>query len=278
MAVSNIIERLGRAIFEAPFGGQKISKDAPELAEIRLAILDAVKEKAHRAGGKIVFPYNLIRVHLMGVPSEQAAVFRSAFLSGYFAEELRNGLARSNYKFPSDLRVDVSTSDALPAPNQEWLAVEALLEEAKPQYITPVDQFAYLAVISGLAEPLQVRLEKPWINIGRTREAVQAGGPTRRNDIAFSEENAVGRSVSRQHAHIERDAKTGQYRLFNDRIYKGAANCGVYIFREGVSQPVHHGGHGAVLEPGDEIHLAEAVLRFGTEPTSPPALPSGESL
>lgn len=269
MAVSNIIERLGRAIFEAPFGGQKISKDAPELAEIRLAILDAVKEKAHRAGGKIVFPFNLIRVHLLGVPSEQAAVFRSAFLSSYFAEELRNGLTRSNYKFPADLKVDVTTTDALPGQNENWLVVETLLQEAPPQYITPIDQIPYLAVMSGQAEPSEMRLEKPWINIGRSREAVQSGGPTRRNDVAFSEDSAVSRSVSRQHAHLERDAKTGQYRLFNDRIYKGAANCGVYLVREGVSQPVHRGGHGALLQPGDEIHLAEAVLRFQLEPTSP---------
>lgn len=268
MAVSNIIERLGRAIFEAPFGGQKISKDAPELAEIRLAILDAVKEKAHRAGGKIVFPFNLIRVHLLGVPAEQAAVFRSAFLSGYFAEELRNGLTRSNYKFPSDLAVDVTTTDALPGHNENWLVVETLLQEAKPQFVTPIDQAPFLTVVAGQADPAEMRLERPWINIGRNREAVQSGGPTRRNDIAFSEESPISRSVSRQHAHLERDPKTGQYRLFNDRIYKGAANCGVYLVRAGVSQPIHRGGHGALLQPGDEIHLAEAVLRFQLEPIS----------
>ena len=60
--ISNVIEKLGRAIFEAPFGGGRISKDAPELAEIRLAVLDAVKSKSHRAGGKSVFPFNLIRI------------------------------------------------------------------------------------------------------------------------------------------------------------------------------------------------------------------------
>jgi pSer/pThr/pTyr-binding forkhead associated (FHA) protein len=92
---------------------------------------------------------------------------------------------------------------------------------------------------------------------------VQAGGPTRHNDIAFSEEDSVSKSVSRQHAHIERDAKTGQYRLFNDRVYKGAENCGVYLVRGGVSHAVHRGGHGSALQDGDEIHLAQAILRFG---------------
>ena len=262
MAVSNIIERLGRAIFEAPFGGQKLSKDAPELAEIRLAVLDAVKEKAHRAGGKLVFPYNLIRVHLLGVPAEQAPVFRSAFLSSYFAEELRTGLTRSSYRFPADLSVDVTTTDLMPGPNEGWLRVETLLDEAKPETMSELPQIARLMVLTGAAEPSELTLDKTWINLGRTREAVQSGGPTRRNDIAFSENDNAGKSVSRQHAHIERDAKTNQYRLFNDRIYKGAENCGVYLIRAGVSQPVHRGGHGVVLKPGDEIHLAQAVLRY----------------
>lgn len=262
MAVSNIIERLGRAIFEAPFGGQKISKDAPELAEIRLAVLDAVKEKAHRAGGKIVFPYNVIRIHLLGVPSDQAPVFRSAFLSGYFADELRNSLLRSTYRFPAELRVDVTTTDTMPGPGENWLRVETLLEEAHADPMALVPSLGLLCVVSGTAEPSQLRLEKQHVNIGRTREAVQAGGPMRRNDMAFSEADGVSKSVSRQHAHIERDPKSGAYRLFNDRVYKGAENCGVYLVRGGISQPVHRGGHGAVLQIGDEIHLAQAVLRF----------------
>lgn len=262
MAVSNIIERLGRAIFEAPFGGRKISKDAPELAEIRLAVLDAVKEKAHRAGGKIVFPYNLIRVHLLGVPPEQAPVFRSAFLSSYFAEELRHGLTRSSYRFPSDLSVDVTTTETMPGPNESWLRVETILEETRPEPVTAIRQIAQLKVVLGKAEPIELKLEKAWVNIGRTRDAVQAVGPTRRNDIAFSEDDSLSKSVSRQHAHIESDSKTGQYRLFNDRVYKGSENCGVYLVRDGISTPVHRGGHGSVLQPGDEIHLAQAVLRF----------------
>ena len=79
MPVSNIIEKLGRAIFEAPFGTHKIAQDAPELAEIRIAVLDAVKAKSHRASGRNVFPYNLVRIHLLGVPDEQAASFAVTF-------------------------------------------------------------------------------------------------------------------------------------------------------------------------------------------------------
>ena len=175
---------------------------------------------------------------------------------------MRNGLTRSSYRFPADLTVDVTTTEAMPGPNESWLRVETLIEEDKPEPISLVNQLGVLSVITGQAEPTELKLEKAWTNIGRTREAVQANGPTRRNDIAFSEDDSAGKTVSRQHAHIERDPKTGQYRLFNDRVYKGAENCAVYLVRGGISQAVHRGRHGTILQPGDEIHLAQAMLRF----------------
>jgi hypothetical protein len=269
MAVSNVIERLGRAIFEAPFGGQKISKDAPELAEIRLAVMDAVKAKAHRAGGKLVFPYNLIRIKLAGVPEEQAAVFRSAFLADYFAEELRAGLGRSSYRYPADLTVEIETLAEMPGPKEGWLAVETLLREA-PTAAVPsgAEMVASLTVIKGRAQPAELRFAGKTVNVGRTEHVVQESGPSRLNDIAFAEEDAIGRSVSRQHAHFE--CVAGEVRVFNDRVYKGADNCSLYVVRAGKSQPVHRGGHGAVLVDGDEIHLGQAVIRFGctTDSTS----------
>ncbi len=121
MAISNVFEKLGRAIFETPFGANRISKDAPELAEIRLTILDAVKARSHRASGAYVFPYNLVRIELLGVPDEQAAMFRSEFLADYFADELKTSLRRSNYRFPRDLKVEIITTPKLPGPDENWL-------------------------------------------------------------------------------------------------------------------------------------------------------------
>jgi hypothetical protein len=260
MAVSNVIERLGRAIFEAPFGGQKIAKDAPELAEIRLAVMDAVKAKAHRAGGKLVFPYNLIRIKLAGVAEEQAAVFRSGFLADYFAEELRASLGRSSYRYPADMRVEIETLAEMPGPKEGWLTVETLLRETPAAPAIASEMAASLRVIKGRAQPLEFRLAGKTVNVGRTEHVVQDSGPSRLNDIAFVEEDAIGRSVSRQHAHFE--CSSGEVRVFNDRVYKGADNCSLYVVRAGKSQPVHRGGHGAVLADGDEIHLGQAVIRF----------------
>jgi len=164
--VSNIIEKFGKAIFETPFGTQKIAPDAPELAEIRIAVLDAVKAKSHQASGRSVFPYNLVRINLLGVPAEQAAPFHGEFLAKYFAEELRNGLARSNYRFPDDLFVEITTTPTLPAPNQEWLTVDTLItERVAPEAVTAIHSPAHLVVEAGAAKPSEITinaLAEPW--------------------------------------------------------------------------------------------------------------------
>jgi hypothetical protein len=262
MAVTNVIEKLGRAIFEAPFGAHKIAKDAPELAEIRIAVLDAVKAKSHRASGRHVFPYNLVRLHLLGVPDTQSHVFRSEFLSTYFAEELRAALARSNYRFPETLRVEITTTKTLPEPEQDWLRVEAEMLEAPAAPPLPKTS-ARLVVLSGTASAAEFPLEKVRTNIGRTADIYHsAAGPSRRNDFAFAEDSEINRTVSREHAHILHSPKTGEYRICNDRSYKGQSNCGIWIVRDGLSQPVHRNTRGAVLKDGDEIHLGRAIVRF----------------
>ena len=266
MAISNVIEKLGRAIFEAPFGGGRISKDAPELAEVRLAVLDAVKAKSHRASGKHVFPYNVVRVELLGVPQEEAAVFQSEFLGSYLADELKTGLKRSSYRFPADLRVEIRTSPRLPNRGENWLAVETELEDRKIEEPSPrTRKPAKLVVVNGTANHQELLLTKVRTNIGRTAEVFREAGPSRRNDLVFTEDNEINRSVSREHAHIVHSSKTGEYRIINDRWYKGEKNCGIWIVRDSLSQPVHRGERGTVLKQGDEIHLGSAVLRFQTK-------------
>jgi len=263
MAISNVIERLGKAIFETPFGANRLSKDAPELAEIRIAVLDAIKAKSHRASGKNVFPYNVVRIRLHGIPEEQANVFQSEFLAKYFAEELRAGLGRSSYRFPDDLRVDMLTTPTLPGEGEEWLTVETDLERPKTTEVERSPRRpAKLAILQGTADHPEVVLERSRTNIGRTAEVFRTAGPSRKNDLAFSEDSEINRTVSREHAHILYSAKSGEYRLINDRSYKGEENCGIWIVRDGLSQPVHRSARGTVLKPGDEIHLGGAVMRF----------------
>jgi pSer/pThr/pTyr-binding forkhead associated (FHA) protein len=117
-------------------------------------------------------------------------------------------------------------------------------------------------VLAGTAKQSELVLSKARTNIGRTEEVYRQEGPSRRNDLAFTEENEINRTVSREHAHILYSQKSGEYRIFNDRWYKGQSNCALWIVRDGLSQPVHRSARGTLLQAGDEIHLGNAVLRF----------------
>jgi hypothetical protein len=266
MAISDLIERLGRTIFEAPFSGAQLSQDTPELAEIRLALLDEIKSRSHRVGGRRVFANNLVRVQLLGVPEKQAAAFLGDFFPKYFEQELKAGLTRANYRFPDDLRVKISTSPRLPDPSETWIQVEteAIAPAAEPP--ARADRPAKLVVVRGTASKPELTLKKQRTNIGRTVEISRLDGPSRRNDLAFIEDNEINRTVSREHAHILYYKASGEYRLHNDRWYKSAGkpqgNCGLWIIRNGLSQEVHRSPRGFKLESGDEIQLGQALLRF----------------
>ena len=253
MPLSDLIERLGRTIFEAPFSGVQL--DQPELAEIRLALLDEIKSKSHRVAGRYVFPHNLVRVELLGVPEAQSAAFHGDFFPTYFQQELRSGLTRANYRFPEDLRVET------------WIQVETeTLTPAKTESPVQTRRPARLVVVRGIASQPEMVLKKTRTNIGRTVEVTRLDGPSRRNDLAFTEDNEINRTVSREHAHIIRHKGTGEYRLYNDRWYKGSGkakdNCGLWIIRDGLGQEVHRNARGAKLQPGDEIQLGQAMLKF----------------
>ena len=122
---------------------------------------------------------------------------------------------------------------------------------------------AQVTIEAGAAKPSEISIDRPRVNIGRTVEVYREGaGLARRDDVAFTEEDEISRSVSREHAHIPRSVETGECRLVNDRIYKGEANCGTYIIRDGFAIAVHRNACGTVLVSRDQIQLGQALLRF----------------
>ena len=260
MALSNVFEKLGRAVFESPFESKRLAKEAPEIAEIRLVAIDAIKDKSHRVGGALVFPFDLVSIHLLGIPDEQNAVFHSEFLLKYFAEELKGSLKRSSYRYPSNLAVEFETESRLPQQGEAWVRVETAMRSPTPNVVA-VHHPARLNVLQGVANQNEFTLEKPRTNIGRSAEVYRTNGPSRRNDIVFVADDEAGKTVSREHAHVLR-SPANEYRIFNDRVYQGEQNCGIWIMREGLSFAVHHSPRGTLLQSGDEIHLGTAVLRF----------------
>jgi hypothetical protein len=262
MTIQDFIEKFGRTLFEAPLAGSTRPEEPPELAEIRLAILDQVREKSYRSGGRKVFPYDLIRVQMRGVEQARYGVFSGKFFRQYLEQEIGTSLREAGCRYPENLRVEVEALVGLPQPGVSWLAVEVASQD--PARMAT----GRLVVREGSANVGELRLEKARTNIGRVVDVYVSSGPSRRNDLSFAAETEINATVSREHAHITYERSTGEYRLFNDRWYERGprpGECGVWIVRDGMSQEVHRNSRGAKLERGDEIHFGRAVVTFERE-------------
>ena len=260
MKLGEYIEKFGRTLFEAPLAVGARADEPPELAEIRLALIDTVKEKSYRSGARKVFPYDLLRLRLRGVEQSQYGTFSSRFFRQYLEQEVRQSLRTAGCRFPENLRVDVDAVVGLPPRDGSWLEVAAGSQEQAE----PVRLAARLTVREGDANVPEIRLDKARTNIGRVVDVYRAEGLFRRNDLAFEADTEVNRTVSREHAHIQFDRATGEYRLFNDRWHDRAPGreCGTWLVRDGMSQEVHRTPRGTKLEPGDEIHFGSVVVVF----------------
>jgi hypothetical protein len=263
MSLGEFLEKFGKTVFEGPLAATR-SAEPPELAEIRLAVLDHVRGKSYRSGGRKVFPFDLLKVRLRGVEEGRREVFSGRFFRRYLEQEVRNALRDDACRYPENLRVDVAAEAGLPQPGEQWLVVEAASQETAGAARRP----ARLVVREGTANRAELPLDKPRIHIGRVVDVYRNEGLYRRNDLAFEADTEINRTVSREHAHIRHDRVTGEYRLFNDRWRPrgpGAAECGTWIVRDGMSQPVDRTSRGVKLEPGDEIRFGRAVVMFEAE-------------
>jgi hypothetical protein len=177
MTLTDFVERVGRTIFEAPFGGgPPRTANHAELAEIRHAILDEIDRKSQRSGGHNLFPYNRVGIRIRGADAQQLSALEGDFLREYFEKEIRQALAKSEAQYPEDLRVAVEVSSEAPAKGEQWLAVITTFEEplAQPK---PRDLVGRLLVVQGTsgAEP-EVLLDKPRVNIGRSLDVYRTQG------------------------------------------------------------------------------------------------------
>ena len=120
MTIDEFLEKWGRTMFEAPLAsaGPSARTSRRKLAEIRLAVLDQVREKSYRSGGRKVFRYDLLRVELRGVEESRRGIFAGRFFRRYLEQELRNALRDAGCRFPENLRVDVEAIAGLPQPRR----------------------------------------------------------------------------------------------------------------------------------------------------------------
>lgn len=269
MALSDLFEKLGRGLFEAPFGALSQITDSPEVAEIRFALLDEIKNNTQRAGGREIFPYDLIRIHLRGIGEKESAIFEGEFFRQYFEQEAQQHFEKTACRVPDNLRVEIKVEGFTGAPSKQWVRVELLAQKLDAAGPARRRTLASLVVTAGTANTPELSLIKKRTNVGRVQDVYKSEGVSRRNDLVFSVDTPVNRTVSREHAHILYDKQADEYRLYNDRWYKRGNktenNCGVWIIRDGMGQEVHRDSRGAKLEPGDEIHFGKAIVQFRTE-------------
>ncbi len=215
------------------------------------------------AAARNLFPYNRICIRIRGADPEQAGALEGDFLREYFENEIRQALGKSEAQHPEGLRVVVDVSAESPEKGEPWLSVITTFEEP-PAAPKPQELVGRLTVMHGSAGETAMLVDKARTNLGRTLDVYRTQGLSRRNHVAFVEDDDVSRTVSREHAHIERSSESGEYRLFNDRFYsrEKGESCNTWIIRDGSSQEVHRNGRGVRLQDGDEIHLGRAVLRF----------------
>lgn len=148
MNMGQFLEKWGRTMFERPLATAPDPDEPPELAEVRLAILDQVREKSYRSGGRKVFPYDLVRVEMRGVEQNRHGVFAGQFFRKYLEQEVHQALRAAGCRFPDNLRVDVSAVVGLPQRNEPWLIVEVVSAE---QAVAENQDAARLVVQEGTA-------------------------------------------------------------------------------------------------------------------------------
>ena len=121
---------------------------------------------------------------------------------------------------------------------------------------------AHITVIKGTAEQTDYVLEPKAgrINIGREKNIQANDGSFRINNIAFPEDES-NKYISRQHAHIEWDQKSGTYKLFADEggVPPGNKTKIRSVADESV-QRLNSTQIGYTLSEGDQIVLGDVIV------------------
>jgi hypothetical protein len=229
--------------------------------EIRRAILDDVESRVIAVGGgKRLFPFNRLRVHLLAPEPQVRTELEAVSREGWnLKEEIAARLRERDCPVPPGLAVEVAFDEtAAPAFGERRFWVEYAKTEAAPE-VAAARPTLEVTVLKGTATQRVYELAGERVYLGRLDEVVDADGRVRRrNDVAFREEGEINQTVSREHARIAWDGATGGYWL---RAEQNAS--GTRIYRGGKTIDVSaHDRRGVRLQPGDEVHLGRAVVKI----------------
>lgn len=258
------LEEKIRKLIEGLFGKEA----AREPLEIRRAILREIEDKIEPVGrdGR-TFPFSRVRVRLLASDPQRRAIFKAAFVEDHklakdIIELLRRNGAHSSPDLPIHVHLEKRVARGAKSEAQDF-RVDYQSEAPKAQVkleVKHVLPHVQLTILRGHTTKKNYGFAKSKINLGRLAEVLDDHHRiVRRNDLIFHEGgDAIDQTVSRKHAHIRFEEKTGEFRLYDD----GSA-YGTRIFREDRTIEVQASNRrGAKLRSGDEIFLGQACIRF----------------
>jgi hypothetical protein len=227
--------------------------------EVVHAVVDAVAREVQPAGrGQNSFPFNHVRVTFLAPTARQRAQLQAIVegpepLLHRIEARLRaagcpaTGLA-VNVVFAARSRPEWSQPDC----DVLCTRIDAVQPTAPES-----QQSLKLSVSAGSADRSAYRFAGSLIAIGRGAEIHDSlGRLIRVNDVSFLDgAGEINQAVSRLHARIEYDARSGSYRLFDE----GSAQ-GTTVIRQGRGHVVS-GTRAIVLATGDEICLGRARMK-----------------
>ena len=170
--------------------------------------------------------------------------------------DIRARLEEAEVEIPERFAVEVELVEELPEGIGER-SFDISYDRASGPSETAADEVAGAARTGGTGRlRLQQAPDQHRAARQRARPKAAAGAPQRRGLQGSAD--SPNSTVSRTHAHIEFDAKSGEFRIFDDH-----SALGTTVLREGEFVNVPKGtSKGAALRSGDEIVLGQARLAF----------------
>ena len=270
--------RLARTVDRAAARVMPATTGPREPLEIAHAVVDLVEKEVQPAGrGRHLFPFNRIKV-VLAAPSRQAqARFDAMFAEApTLTQRIQTRLETAGCA-PAGLAVSV---EYVPVAGQGWSAPDVHVEfdrvdvpepepeveaapEPKAAVVEEPPPAVEIEIATGQAEQSTYEFQFPRIDLGRcTHVRDRRNQLVRTNHVAFADtDDAVNRTVSRRHAHLEYIADERAFRVYDDGSEQGTA-----VARGGRTIAVPPGARGVRLQPGDEILLGNARLRVRVVP------------
>jgi hypothetical protein len=238
--------------------------DSSEPLELVTGILRDIEHRVEPiGGGHRRFPYTTIGVTVLAITKEDHDRYASALAD--LEPKIRERLRELACDQPA--RLDISVQYAK-KPRKGWTAdqrVELTYSRETPaarvtrERETASSSSVRLIVLRGAASKRTYSFEQRVIRFGRGEDHAEVSGRSRRNDIAFlNDEDEVNRTVARAQAHLQFDAERREFRLFDD----GSSN-GTRIVRDAeIITVTPHGPRGVRVASGDILEFGRARVRF----------------